>query len=95
VLPPQSRPAQFDATGPSSLVAAAREAVSRRARRITYSFYPVQTVPWGSMIARDMLNALVVTAAHAVFALAILSVLVRAPCRRGAGFVPRGEERGR
>lgn len=80
VLPP---PVQFAPGRDATLAQLAGDAVDTRGRLITYSYFPIQTVPWGSMIARDALTSLAVSAVYAALAGGMILTWVRARAGRG------------
>ena len=93
--PPTSR-TQFAPGRSATLTQLAADAVDTRRRTITHSYYPLQHVPWGSMVARDAFMSLCVTTAYAAVAYTLVFAWVRVRCaaRREARRGARREARG-
>ena len=62
-----------------------------RSRRIAYSYFPIQTLPWEAMAGRDSVNAVWLTSFYAAIAVGVIAVVVssrvpRCQCLRVEAF---------
>ena len=65
------------AASPSSAPALAAEALDLRLRSIPFSYFPIQTVPWDSLIGAPGLSMVVATALYAAIGFTLVHVWVR------------------